>query len=298
MGGEINNEPHKLFEETKNKSGERIGVYMSKPNTRLSYDRLVARVVCICANDGKLSGCDDVDIVNLYNREYTSKEIEKIRKMAVACLDFIFECAVGKRTHIANGAKITTDEFIMLMRLYFTYNNRYSKGWEITNFEKFWEEFSIAFVDNTFEGSVCAKDTVTVKGHPELRYKAFGKSLRKHSGTDNWMFTINNLENRPGMDPEYLIIKDILIKKSSRKVSATKRHASFVQQRGINPFTGEKMTMDKAQLDHKIAWSKGGSSDLDNLVWLTIEQNQEKGSLDYDRYASIMALTNQENDDE
>ena len=122
--------------------------------------------------------------------------------------------------------------------------------------------------------------------------------MRKHSGTDNWMFTINNLEDRPGMDPEYLIVKDILIKKSARRVSETKRYASFVQQRGINPFTGEKMTMDEAQLDHKFAWSKGGSSELDNLIWMTIEQNQEKGSLDYDSYASLMSLTNQENDDE
>jgi len=295
MGGEINNVCHKLFEETKNRSGERIGVYMSRPNTRLSYDRLVARVVCICVNNGKISGCDDVDIVDMYNREYSSGEIDNIRKMAIACLNFIFDCAVGKRTHIANGAKITTDEFIMLMRLYFTYNNRYPKGWVITNFEKFWEEFSVAFVDNTFEGSVCAKDTVTVNGHPELRYKAFGKSLKKHSGTDNWMFTIENLEDRPGMDPEYLIVKNILIKKSSRRVSETKRYASFVQQRGINPFTGKKMTMDEAQLDHKFAWSKGGSSEEKNLVWMTIEQNQEKGSLDYERYAAAMALKEQEN---
>jgi hypothetical protein len=295
MGGEINNVCHKLFEETKNMSGERIGIYMSRPNTRLSYDRLVARVVCICVNNGKISGCDDVDIVDMYNREYSSAEIDNIRKMAIACLNFIFDCAIGKRGHMKNGAKITTDEFIMLMRLYFTYENRYPKGWKIDNFEKFFEEFAVAFTENTFEGSSCAKNTVAFRGNTELRYKAFGKALKKHSGSDNWMFTISNLEERASMDPEYLMLKNILIVKSSRRVSRSVRNASFILQRGIDPFTGEKMTMDEAQLDHKVAHSKGGNSELDNLIWMLTEHNQEKGSMNYESYAAVMALKEQEN---
>lgn len=51
--------------------------------------------------------------------------------------------------------------------------------------------------------------------------------------------------------------------------------------------TGEKLTPDTAQLDHKTPKSKGGGDTLDNLQWLDRTVNRMKGSMTTEEFIAV-----------
>jgi hypothetical protein len=51
--------------------------------------------------------------------------------------------------------------------------------------------------------------------------------------------------------------------------------------------TGEKLTPNTAQLDHKTPKSKGGDDVLDNLQWLDRTVNKMKGSMTVEEFVSV-----------
>lgn len=62
------------------------------------------------------------------------------------------------------------------------------------------------------------------------------------------------------------------------------------RQDGICVYTGIKMTLLEAQLDHKVPQSKGGSNDPGNLQFVLAEVNQMKKDLQEDRFFALIRI--------
>lgn len=55
--------------------------------------------------------------------------------------------------------------------------------------------------------------------------------------------------------------------------------ALFEQQQRICPLTGRALTLDNAQLDHIVPFSRGGPGTIDNLRWVHEDANQAKSNM-------------------
>lgn len=53
--------------------------------------------------------------------------------------------------------------------------------------------------------------------------------------------------------------------------------------------TGERLSPDTAELDHKVPLAMGGTNDLGNLQWLCRDANRAKGTMDNEAFIKLCA---------
>ena len=83
-------------------------------------------------------------------------------------------------------------------------------------------------------------------------------------------------------------IKELLDDDGAKHQSATAKQLMKLikQQDYLCALSGEKLTPKTAELDHKVARSKGGTDTIENLQWLDRTINKMKGSMSVDEFVA------------
>ena len=289
MGRDIDNTPHILFEENNSNRGKREAVFMREINKRLAYDRLAARIFCVVLNGNKPTGCDDLELEDMYDTEYEETELDAAKIKVKKCLDFIFEIAQVRKAY---NSSITIEYAVMLYRIYFSYTKKY-KNWKINNFRAFDVRLQLAMSEN-MDGSFDLARTVMVGQNGKsttTRSEVFKKCLRRHSDIENWNKTIEFLEETSHMNPDNLIEENILQIIHSRYISQNTKDVVLATQGHKDAIDGKDFAPeDKIEYDHILSVKNGGRSGRKNIQAVKKEHNRTKGCLNGDQYEAARSV--------
>lgn len=295
IGADIANDPHDIFEIRVSKDEKIIGVNLSFDPTRLSYDRLVARLFYIVLYGKELPvACDDGELENMYkDRSITTSVTDTAQVRVNKCLDFIKMFGNTKRARLKGNSKIRLEEFVTLYRLYFIYQERWGDfrvGYKIQHWENFYEQFSQAFAQfNKNDPSAYGLEVVHGNKKHQLRFDVFNKNHGVHKSAKNWRENIEWLEEN-FMDPDWLIHQGIIVRLSKKRTfSRTEREHAIIKQGFKDPIDGSDLNLENSHGGHKVAHARGGSSDIDNLVVLTKKNNWEQGIEDFETFKARKA---------
>lgn len=290
IGGPISNSIHPIFKTKKDKNGKEIGEVLSFAPERMSYDRLVARMLRValyCNKKTPLVTCDDIQIEEMYadGETLTIEEINRARAKVIRWLDFMLEWANAKYNVIKG--KFTMDEFIMMFRLIVTYEMRwgdYKVAFRIVNWDKFYERSAKSF--NQFfdkNPSPYGMEQVNTTGSPELRYKQFSANLRKHGVIKRWTESVEWFEHNY-MTPDELVGENIILLLDKKRVFSKKVREHGIINMDFMDDSGNRLDLQNSHAGHRKPHSKGGKTNMDNLVVQTAEENLKLGARDYDTH--------------
>lgn len=290
MGVDIDNTPHMLFEEQNTSSKrKKEPVFMREINRRLSHDRYTARIFCVSLNGSKPTGCDDLEIENMYDREYTENELNSAKSKVKKCLDFVLAIAQVRKSI---KSKLSIEDAVMLYRLYFTYTNRY-KNWKVKDYKEFNRRVIMAMAENTIGSFDLAKTVIVAPNRKTTttRSEVFKKCLRRHGDVENWNKTVDFLEETVHMNPENLLKDGVLEIVNSRYISQNTKDAVVAFQNGKDAIDNEEFAPDDdIEFDHIRSIKNGGKSGLKNIRAIKKEYNREKGCLNGDQYDAARSV--------
>lgn len=295
IGEDIANTHHEIFTIKTDKKNKVIGQYLSFDPSRLSYDRLVARLFRVTIYGGERPvPCDDVQLNDMYEDQNIDLETADAAKLKVAkCLDFIMQVGNAKRNKLKGNAKITMDEFVTLYRLYYTYKSRWGDiktGYKIQNWDKFYTLFAQSFKQfDKKNPTQFGLETINGGKSVMLRADAFNKNNRMHGSLRNWTENISWLETN-FMDPEELIRDGVIVRLAGKRTfTKAERETAIIQQGFVDPIDGTPLDLENSHGGHKVAHALGGSSDAaTNLVVLTKKNNLMQGTEDYEEFKERM----------
>lgn len=270
---------HAIFE-TVMKKGVLGGYYLKSAPTRLTYDRLVARIMCIELSGGVAAACDDEEIEAMYqSKQYTEDQIAKAKTKTKECLDFMFQ-VVKHNKNETGGRKATIEELIMLMRLYYTF--RKDGEIKVKELDSFARSFSKAY--NKFHKNGPAY-VHTILPTGKILWDEFQSYLRKHKDVKYWNSTIEWFNHE--FKYEKLIESGVLRRTKSqgaRVAGQDVRLRKWEEQDRRCGFTGKKLAFKDAVAAHIIAHTKGGTDDYNNFVVVHKNINTEMGTLSFTEY--------------
>lgn len=295
IGEDISNTHHEIFTVKEDKNDKVIGQYLSFDPSRLSYDRLVARLFYITIYGGeKPSPCDDIQLNSMYEDPLVDQQIASSARVKVSkCLDFIMGVGNAKRNRLRGNSKITMDEFVTLYRLYYTYKARWGDlkvGYKIQNWDKFYELFAQSFKQfDKKNPTAFGLQTITGPKNVTLRADAFNKNHRMHGSLRNWTENIDWLETN-FLNPDDLIANGVIVRLAAKRTfTRAERETAIIQQGFVDPIDGTQLDLENSHGGHKVAHAHGGSSDAaTNLVVLTKRNNLLQGTENYDEFKKRM----------
>ncbi len=277
---------HPLFEVKSGSDGKIIGESLSFDPVRLTYDRLVARVWTVIHQGEKACVCDDWTIENLYNDSSMNEERSAVfEKKARECLDFIHKMAELKKG--IRKSKLTEDEFIILMRLFYTYKTRW-KRFEVRDHYEWFDRFTSAFSQfhkknpsEYGEEMIRTYDKNSVE--KKMRAVLFIDNLGK-GDTRRWEDSVTWIE-KYYLNPEDLLNDNVIVVKDSRRgFSGHDREMQLAKQRGRCYIDGDTLTMDDAEAAHIVAYSNGGKTEAKNMVMIRKSHNRAMGTMHVEEY--------------
>lgn len=282
---------HPLFVFGTNPQGKIIGEHLTFDPTRLTYDRLVARIATIIHQGEEPCYCDDDNIEDLYADESIDEvKAEIIRKKIIECLNFIFRVAREKRAKRGRNSKLTELEFITLMRLFYTYKARWI-SYEIKDYEEWFKAFHESYSQfYKKHPSPYGEELIPSydKNSNELKSRAvlFNDNLGK-GDTKRWLDGISWLEEN-FLTPDELITRGIIVIKDTRRgISKVDREMILAKQKGLCYVDGKPLTLKDAEAAHKKAHTDGGRSDPKNIAMVRACHNRKMGSMLVDEYKKL-----------
>lgn len=287
---EVNNDTHRLFDFTYNRNtGEKQYTYLAFNNNRLLLEEQVARILCRIV-DGERPGLStDKMIEDMYVEygEIFDKDEDvylKIQKKLDQALTFFYNVADESRRH-RGGRGLAQYHFSMLGRLYFYMTNRYGQ-FKVDNYEKFWEQFSIAL--DKFTGDKPSRKELIQEpsGNERLCYEAFSKYLKtdidnkwKYDQTIEWFLQ------------EFDPLDSSVIPLDPKRVFTQKEiESALIRQEWKDYVDGKSLTLKDAVGAHVVAWSKGGKTQIKNLVVTSKEHNRAMGTMNVEAYKSALGF--------
>lgn len=280
---------HDLFDTKIGVQGDVLGEWLTFSPTRLTYDRLVARIATIVYNGSKPVNCDDIDIEKMYyDKNITEKEATVIRNKTVKCLDFLYHMAVQKKLE-TKTAKMTEDECIMLMRLWFSYCEAYENF--TIDYDRYYDQWRRSwtrFIKNTNDdyGSQLIKTYDKNSNEKRERWALF-KDNHGKGGVDRWLDNIKWIENRY-LDRDGLIKSGILTVKKNRKTLPIElREQILISQNNKCYIDGKRLILKEAHAAHVVALADGGNNDKTNIRMVRAEHNMRMGTMNVDDYKNV-----------
>lgn len=279
---------HKLFETKFGKEDNVIGEYLTFDPHRLTYDRLVARIATIIHNGSKPTNCDDRDIEALYyDRKINQDVADTIRRKTVECLDFMLEMAEQKG-YSNGGKKLTEDECIMLMRLWFNYTSLYKK-FTITNYELYYEQWRKAWLQfDKNDPEDYGEELIDSYDGKEKRARwALFKDNHNKGGVDRWNDNIKWIENK-FLDHDTLISRGILVIKERRKtLDSDTREKIWLSQNKKCFIDGKRLEFEDAHAAHIVALADGGTNNVSNIRMVRASHNTKMGTMHLEDYKKM-----------
>lgn len=284
---EFRNKVHELFEYSFNSKKIKVYAYLAFDNNRLSHDRIVARLYCIALNGSGPTACDDVQLEEMYARPWTIEELEKAKKKVDECLNFILlyakEAISKKKTN-----RLSMDEVILLFRYFFSCRKRDANfnSKFIADIEKFRDAFLMSYYENLRGNDLGKKTYLTKKSHV-TRGELFKKSLRKHGQVEEWIRSVEWLEESEYMNYDKLVENKIIVPRSSRSgLDDLAKKVIPVKQGHRDPITNEKLK--SITYAHDTPHCRGGETDENNIFATNRQTNVDMGSLTREEYEMIM----------
>jgi len=288
----LNNLSHDFFDFTYNsRTNKIVPIYLTFDPTRLTYDRLVARIAVICHKGEKPVPCDDAQIEELYNDETFDKNRAKsIGKKIKEFLDFAQKVSVAKRYSVMNS-KLTQEECEILYRLYYSCKERLG-DFSISDFDEYYKRFNASFRRfNKKEPDAYAlkyvKSYDKKSKEKKQRFVLFWENLNKRESMERWNHTVQWMENKNLTLDELIEEGIIVVKDEKRSATAEERESILHRQDGKCYIDGKPLVLQDAEAAHKIAHSKSGPTTTDNMVMVRKKYNKEMGSLNVDVYKKL-----------
>jgi hypothetical protein len=280
----IGNVPHILFDSYYTKGGKETFRNVGFDNARLKIDEAVARITYRCFNGETLGTSSNDELKAFYENESLDEAtVSKLQKKVVACLDFIQKVSSERKVLTKKG--VTFNEFTMLYRLYFHYLETKGK-FRVVDYNAFAKVFTKAFVsfDNK-KPSKYAKELVKEGKVNRIRYEAF----KQHLGEHKTMFKMKNTIEWFTHEFDETAATVFAIDKQ-RNFENEDIQAQLARQDYKDWVDGKPLTMKDAQGAHVKAHSKGGRTDVYNLIVTHKDHNSRMQTMDPEEYKKVYSL--------
>ncbi len=279
---------HDLFDVKQGTQGDTIGEWLTFTPNRLTYDRLVARIATIVYNGSKPCNVDDPDIEKMYyDTNITQTQADIMRKKVTEVLDFLFAMAENKLADIKT--KMTEDECIMLIRLWFTYQSRYD-SFKITDMDRYYDQFRLAWIRfHKDTDDVYALQLLNGYDNSKEKRNRFAMFKDNHGkgSVNRWLDNIKWIENR-FMDCDTLIEDGILVVKQSRKTLTKELREQILQSQDNKCYIdGKPLKFKDAHAAHIVPLDEGGSNDRGNIRMVRAEHNTRMGTMNLEDYKDM-----------
>ena len=279
---------HKLFKTSYRKSGDVLGDYVTFTPNRLTYDRLVARIASIVYNGSKPCNCDDVDIEKMYyDNTITEDQAASIKRKTEDVLDFLYEMAYFKSYDV--NAKMTENECIMLIRLWFSYQNDY-ESFKINKIKDYYDHFRKAWIrfnkDTDDDYALELIDAYDNKKEKRMRFTMFKDNHGKGS-VNRWEDNIKWIEDMY-LTRENLILNGIITIKEKRKTLTKELREQILHgQKNKCYIDGKTLKFKDAHAAHIVPLAEGGSNDRSNIRMVRAEHNTRMGTMHLEDYKDM-----------
>lgn len=280
----IGNIPHTLFASHYTKTDKEIFENVSFDNRRLAIDEAVARIAFRCFNNETLGTSTNDELDAFYENESLDEvAVSKLQKKVAACLDFIQKVSIERKVLTKKG--VTFNEFTMLYRLYFHYLETKGK-FRVVDYNAFAKAFTKAYVsfDNK-KPSKYAEELVKEGNVKRIRYEAFKAHLGEHKTLFKMKNTIEWFVHEFDETAATIFAID-----KQRNFENEDIQAQLARQDYKDWVDGKPLTMKDAQGAHVKAHSKGGRTDVYNLIVTHKDHNSRMGTMDPEDYKKVFSL--------
>jgi hypothetical protein len=277
---------HKLFAL---KPGKKIGSvtpeYLSVLPSRLSYDRLVARIATVVFNGSKPCNVDDADIEKMYFADIDQAKADAMQKKIVDVLNFIHSMVEVK---ISSGQKkMSLEECILLYRIWFTYQDDFD-SFKINKIRDYWKQFRSSWMRfHPDSKDPYGKELINGYDGKEQRnrFAVFRENLGKASVV-RWKDNIKWIEDRY-LTRKTLIDLGILTIKEKRKTLSKELRELILHEQGDMCYIDNKpLSFKDAHAAHIVPLCDGGSNDRNNICMVRAEHNTRMGTMHLEDYKS------------
>lgn len=273
------NLPHQLFEWSISQAGNVNYRNVAFDNNRLVIDEIVARIAFLIYSGEKVNTTTYDQLTSMYDDPNLSeKEVAKIGKKLKDVLDFILKVSIARKK--LHGRGVTKGMMVMLYRLYFHFKEEYG-AFKVDDYSKFFQEFYKGF--SAFDLRNPTRTEIVEKSRDgsggRLIYEAFNQHLGEHKTLYKTRNTITWLLEEMDLEAATLITQS-----SKRTFSREVTEVGLSRQDYKCWVDGLPLSMDEAEGGHIIAYSKGGKTEIDNLVVIRNVHNrrmQDMNAHDY-----------------
>jgi hypothetical protein len=287
----VGNSPHELFSNTYSiKQRKHIYSYVSFDNARLRIDEIVARLFYITyAGNGNLTTASNAELESMYrDSSLDNNAVSKLAVKVKEVLDFLIPMSNARKYWMKKP--LNNAEFVLLYRLYFHYNEKYG-SWKVDNIDAFFRSFKTAMQQfDRKDPSDYAKGTFKLKNNgsnadssDRLIHEAFHGYIGDHVSMEKSRQLIAWIEHF--FDPFKDGSATVLDKK--RVFTHSEKEHALAKQLFKDPITHQKLTLHDGVGGHIEAHSKGGSTNIDNLMVLSKEVNSEMGAMNALEYLEL-----------
>ena len=320
--------PHSLFD-SKSVLNQNTGEFdityenLKFANKRLVHDEMVARIVAMYWQGGKIAPCGNKMLDKMYEIGVTEEEAALLLKKVKPCLDFLQKIAAARKSIKKDG--LASHEFTMLYRwhIWFTEENG---PYTLLNPIEFYKSFERAlnrymgddkdnWVLGTYKKVTRAKNITPSsdeetdedeKGNRHLAGAkgAFAGALASHDSSNEirqsclWLTQPGRLgpdkDGNPRQDPGFDAVAEGLVEILDPKRTFTRKmiEEKLSQQNYTCWVSGNPLNLSEAEGAHVVAHSRGGKTVFNNLVVVHRDHNRAMGTdnaYDYrDKYLSAV----------
>ena len=280
----VGNIPHDLFTSHPTKSGAEKYINVGFDNGRLKIDEAVARIAYRCFKGETLGTSSNDELKAFYeNESLDDATASKLQKKVSDCLDFIRKVSVERKSLKKNG--VNFKEFTMLYRLWFHYVETHGK-FRVAEYDRFYKAFGKAYVSfDAKKPSKYAKELVMEGKVERIRYEAFHQHLGEHKTLFKMKNTIEWFLHEFDEEAATVIFLD-----KKRAFNREDIEAQLVRQDYKDWVDGKPLTMTNAVGAHIKAYSKGGRTEISNLIVCSAEHNRRMQDMDPEEYKKVYSL--------
>lgn len=276
------NLPHELFEWSVSQQGNINYRNIAFNNNRLVIDEIVARIAFLIYSGEKVNTTTYDQLTAMYDDpSLGEKEVAKIDKKLKEVLDFLLKVSIARKK--VHGRGLTKGMMVMLYRLYFHFKEEYG-AFKVEDYTAFFDEFYKAFtafdLRNPTRTEIVEKNRDGSGGR--LIYEAFNQHLGEHKtlyktrNTITWMLEEMDLNKAT-----------FLVQSTKRMFSRDQIEVMLARQGYVCWVDENPLTMDEAEGAHIIAYSKGGKTEINNLVVVRAEHNRRMQDMNANDYKEI-----------
>ena len=276
------NSPHELFEWAVSNQGNVNYRNIAFNNNRLVIDEIVARIAFLIYSGEKVNTTTYDQLTAMYDDpNLGEKEVAKIGKKMKEVLDFLLKVSVARKK--VHGRGLTKGMMVMLYRLYFHFKEAYGT-FKVEDYSAFFDEFYNAFtafdLRNPTRTEIVEKNRDGSGGR--LIYEAFNQHLGEHKTLYKTRNTITWMLEEMDLNKATFLVQD-----TKRTFSRDQIEVVLARQGYKCWVDGQPLTMNEAEGGHIVAYSKGGKTEIDNLVVIRADHNRRMQDMNANDYKEI-----------